>query len=72
MILDQLASDARCRATYQREQMQRVFDLVHLKYLAPMLSSDVLNYLIGESMRPDRTSPQIIEGMWKAPVAVRA
>ena len=38
---------------------------MHLKYLAPMLSSEVLNYLIGESMRPDRTSRQIIDGMWK-------
>jgi glycosyltransferase domain-containing protein len=69
VILDRLASDAECRATYQREQLQRVFDLVHLKYLAPTLSSDVLNYLIGESMRSDRTSRQIIEKMWKGPVA---
>jgi hypothetical protein len=67
-----LASDAGCRATYQREQLQRIFDLVHLKYLAPMLSSDVLNYLIGESMRSDRTAQQIISQMWKAPVADRA
>jgi glycosyltransferase domain-containing protein len=66
VIIEQLAADARCRATYQPEQMQRVFDLVHLKYLAPMLSSDVLNYLIGESMQPDRTSRQMIDGMWEA------
>ncbi len=66
VVLEQLASDARCRATYQPEQMQRVFDLVHLAYLAPMLSSDVLNYLIGESMRPDRTSAQTIDDMWRA------
>jgi glycosyltransferase domain-containing protein len=72
VILDRLASDAGCRATYQREQLRRIFDLVHLKYLAPMLSSDVLNYLIGESMRSDRTAQQIISKMWKAPVADRA
>jgi glycosyltransferase domain-containing protein len=66
VLLEQLGADARCRATYQSEQVQRVFDLVHLKYLAPMLSPDVLNYLIEESLRSDRTSRQIIDGMWKA------
>ena len=65
VTLEQLAADARCRAAHQPEQIERVFDLVHLKYLAPMLSSEVLDYVIGESMRPDRTSRQIIEGMWK-------
>jgi glycosyltransferase domain-containing protein len=66
VILEQLASDASCRATYQREQMERVFDLVHLEYLAPMLSSDVLNYLIGGSMRPGGTTRLMVDEMWKA------
>ena len=64
MTLEHLAADARCRATYRPDQMQRVFDLVHLKYLAPMLSPAVMDYLIRQSMLPDTTSRQIIDGIW--------
>ena len=51
VALEHLAADPRCRASYRSEQIQRVFDLIHLKYLAPMLSPGVMNYLIQQSMR---------------------
>jgi glycosyltransferase domain-containing protein len=64
VTLEHLAADARCRAIYRPDQMQRVFDLAHLKYLAPMLSPGVMNYLIQQSILPDTTSRQIIAGIW--------
>jgi glycosyltransferase domain-containing protein len=64
VALERLADDLRCRARYRPEQIRRVFDLVHLKYLAPMLSPGVMNYLIRQSMLPDTTSEQIIDGIW--------
>jgi hypothetical protein len=64
VMLEHLATDARCRAIYRPEQMERVFDLVHLKYLAPMLSPGVMNYLIQQSMLSNTTSRQIIDGIW--------
>jgi hypothetical protein len=64
VALERLADDLRCRARYRPEQIRRVFDLVHLKYLAPMLSPGVMNYLIQQSMVPDTTSEQIIDGIW--------
>ncbi len=44
VALEHLAADARCRAIYRPEQIQRVFDLVHLKYLAPMRNTFVPPY----------------------------
>src|SRR5260370_12254507 len=64
VALEHLTADSRCRATYRPDQMQRVFDLVHLKYLVPMMSSGVMNYLIQQSMLPNTTSRQIIDGIW--------
>jgi len=64
VALEHLAADARCRAIYRPEQMQHVFDLVHLKYLAPMLSPGVMNYLIQQSLLPNTTSQQVIQGIW--------
>jgi glycosyltransferase domain-containing protein len=64
VTLEHLAADAHCRARYQPEQMQRVFDLVHLKYLAPMLSPVFMDYLIQQSMRSDTTPRQIIDSLW--------
>jgi glycosyltransferase domain-containing protein len=65
ILLEHLVADARCRATYAPEQMQRIVDLAHLKYLAPMLSRPIMDYLIEQSMRPDMMSRQIIEGVWR-------
>ena len=64
VMLEHLAADVHCRAAYQFEQVRRVFDLVHLKYLAPLLSPAVMNYLIQQSMLPNTTSQQIIDGIW--------
>jgi hypothetical protein len=75
VTLEHLAADARCRATYRPGQVERVFDLVHLKYLAPMLSPAVMNYLIQQSLLPDTTPRQVIEGIWSTfvpPYAPRA
>jgi glycosyltransferase domain-containing protein len=75
VVLEHLAADARCRATYRPEQVERVFDLVHLKYLAPMLSPAVMNYLIQQSLLPDTTPRQMIDGIWSTfvpPYARRA
>jgi glycosyltransferase domain-containing protein len=64
ITLEHLAADARCRSRYRPDQMQRVLDLVHLNYLAPMLSPDVMTHLIRQSMRPDTTSRQVIDDIW--------
>jgi glycosyltransferase domain-containing protein len=66
VTLDHLAADARCRASYRPEQIEQVFDLVHLKYLAPMLSSAVMAYLIQESLLPNVTPRRTIDGIWNA------
>ena len=64
VALEHLAADPRCRASYRPDQIERVFDLIHLKYLAPMLSPGVMNYLIQQSMLSNTTSEQIIDGIW--------
>jgi len=66
VVLEHLAADAHCRAAYEPEQMRRAFDVVHLKYLAPMLSPRVLDYIIMESLRPGRQPRDIIAGMWNS------
>ncbi len=65
VTLEHLAADARCQATYRPDQMRRIFDLVYLKYLAPMISPAVMDYFIAQSMRPDAAPRQIIDGVWK-------
>jgi glycosyltransferase domain-containing protein len=64
VALEHLAADTCCRALYRPDQVARVFDLVHLKYLAPMLSPGVMNYLIEQSLLPMTTSHQLIDGVW--------
>jgi glycosyltransferase domain-containing protein len=66
VILEHLVADARCRASYRPEQIEQVFDLVHLKYLAPMLSPAVMAYLIQQSLLPNVTPRQTIDGIWNA------
>jgi glycosyltransferase domain-containing protein len=72
--LERLALDAACRAGYPKEQMERVLDLAHVKYLATMLAPDVLDYLIRETLRGQSTSRQLMDGMWRSstPAAERA
>jgi hypothetical protein len=67
VTLEHLAADPLCRTVYGTEQMRRVFDLVHLKYLAPLLAPAAMDYLIEQSMSPDATPKRIIDGLWKAP-----
>jgi len=68
-VLERLAADPVCRASYPREQIEHVFDLAHIKYLAGLLSADVLDYLIRETMRGESTPRQLIDGMWTAAAA---
>jgi len=64
VTLEHLAADARCRATYRPEQVEQVFDLVHLKYLAPILSPAVTSHLIQQSLLPETTSREMIADVW--------
>jgi glycosyltransferase domain-containing protein len=64
VLLEQLAADDRCQATHRPEQMERIFDLAHLKYFAPMLSPVIIDYIIERSLRPDTTSQEIVDGIW--------
>jgi len=66
VTLEHLAADARCRASYRPQQIEQVFDLVHLRYLAPMLSPAVMAYLIQQSLLPNVTPRQTIDGIWNA------
>jgi hypothetical protein len=65
VTLEHLAADARGQSTYQLEQIERAFDLVHLKYLTPMLIPRIMDYLIEQTTRSEMTSQQIVEGAWK-------
>jgi glycosyltransferase domain-containing protein len=64
VALEQLMTEALCRVRYRKEQMERVFDLAHLNYLAAMLSPNVLDYLIRQILCGESTSQQMIEQMW--------
>jgi glycosyltransferase domain-containing protein len=64
VVLEHLAADARCRERYTPAQMERVLDLAHLMYLAPMISGPVLDYVIEQSLRPDGRSDEIVAGVW--------
>jgi glycosyltransferase domain-containing protein len=65
IVLEHLLADERCRGIYTPAQMERVLDLVHLKYLAPMISGPVLDRIIEESLGPDGKSQAISPGAWK-------
>jgi hypothetical protein len=59
IVIEQLLADARCRATYRPDEMERILDLVHLKYLTPMISEQIIDYLLAESLHP-RSEPRNI------------
>lgn len=65
VVLEHLLADERCREVYTPAQMERVIDIVHLKYLAPMISGPVVDYIIEESLRPDGQPRTITAGVWK-------
>jgi len=61
IVLEHMTADGRCREIYTPAQMERVLDLVHLKYLAPMISGSVVEYVIARSLQaivePRESSP---------------
>jgi len=65
VILEHLRGDAQCSCRYRPEQLERIIDVVHLKYLAPMLSPPIMDYIIDQSMLPGRESSEIARGLWK-------
>jgi glycosyltransferase domain-containing protein len=65
VVLEHLAANTQCAALYGGDQIRRAFDVVHLKYLAPMLSPNVLDYIITESLVPGRHPREIVEGLWR-------
>ena len=65
VTLEYLRADAHCRSAYEPQQLERVFDLVHLKYLTPMLKSQVMDLLIDQDM----ASRQIVNEAWKVSTA---
>ena len=63
VVIEHLLADAQCRAIYSPEQLERILDIVHLKYLTPMISPAVLDYILAESLRPGREPCDIISGV---------
>jgi glycosyltransferase domain-containing protein len=65
VVLEQLLADARSRLRYHPDQMERIIDVAHLRYLAPMLSPPIMDYIISESMVPGRQPRDIARGVWQ-------
>ena len=61
---EELRADARCRATYEPKQIERVLDLAHLKYLLPMLSPPFIDHVLDEALRADREPRDVISHVW--------
>jgi glycosyltransferase domain-containing protein len=69
IVLEQLANIYGCSAPYEPDQIRRAFDVVHLKYFAPMLSPEVLDYIVAETLTK-RAPQEIIAGIWRHFVTV--
>ncbi len=69
IVLEHLRADARCCERYTSAQMERALDLVHLKYLAPMISAPAVDHIIDRLLEADGEPGEIIAGMWNASVA---
>lgn len=65
VVLAQLMADTHCREFYGRDRLERVLDLAHLKYLQPLLSPAVMDYVIQNSLNPALVPQQIVEGVWQ-------
>jgi len=63
VVIEHLLADAHCRALYPADQMERILDVVHLKYLTPMISPPVLDYILAESLRPGLEPRNIMSGV---------
>lgn len=65
VLLARLMAEAHCRELYGFDRLRRILDLTHLKYLQPLLSPAVMDFIILESMNPARTPQQVVEGVWR-------
>jgi glycosyltransferase domain-containing protein len=65
VVLAALMADPHCRDFYGRDRLQRVLDLAHLKYLQPLLSPAIIDYIIQNSMDPALAPQQVVEGVWR-------
>jgi hypothetical protein len=63
-LLERLLADPQCQAMYRQEQVERIVDLVHLKYLTPIITPRVIDYVLAESQRADREPRDILHSMW--------
>jgi glycosyltransferase domain-containing protein len=63
VVVEHLLADAQCRAIYSPEQLEQILDLVHLKYLTPMISPPAIDYILAELLRPGREPGDIMKGV---------
>ena len=64
-LLQDIAADTRCRTLYEPDRIRRILDLVHMQYLAPQLSSPVLDSLISASFTRDRELRHVVDDIWR-------
>src|SRR5262249_7229903 len=72
ITLEHLSADPCCTARYTRAQMEQALDLVHLKYLAPIISAPAVDYIIDRSLEADAQPHEILAGMWNRASAAAA
>lgn len=63
IVVEHLLADTKCRAIYQPEQLKRILDLVHLKYLTPMISPPIIDYILAESLHAGTEPRDILIGI---------
>ena len=63
VVIEHLLADTQCRAIYSPEQLEQILDLVHLKYLPPMISPPVIDYILSELLRPGHEPGDIMRGV---------
>ena len=69
IALEHLSADQLCRERYTREQMERVLDLVHLRYLTPMITAPAVDYIIDRLLQSEAVPGEIIARMWTGDAA---
>jgi len=63
VVIEHLLADAHSRAMYPADQMERILDVVHLKYLTPMISAPVIDYILAKLLRPGHEPGDIMRGV---------
>jgi len=63
VVLERLSADPRCRERYTPAQMERAFDLAHLRYLAPMISGPVMDWILDQSLAPASQPSEIADAI---------